>query len=502
MNTKKWLALGLSVALAATAALAACAPEQPKEPDEGDKPSTPHTHTFTKWDYSDTEHWKVCPDDGELDVSSRAPHKVDKKTHTCECGYVAPHTHSYTQWAHDADQHWKVCPDDGAVDPDFPKADHSFDGDGKCECGYQKPEVYLVGMIASKPTSKLPNVWQQLGENVTEAVRKNCIKMELGEDGETYEVEVLLSKTDQIKVYDCSSAEAYPNNVSWVSVSEKNGYLVSWKPGDAEPTFRVHDHTFGKYASDAGKHWKVCTLDGTVEPGVEKQDHDFSNGDCVCGQKAPEACKHTNGYSFAYTELPEASAEGGTLQKTCPDCHDTQDVHYDKGLGTACNTGIGGKTVLTAGTYYLRGTNGFRFETTTAGTYTFRFEGKLIPTMADVKLHTFYIGSSYLSMFANAKCAIQACGEGGKYKEQIAAYDVQIDGFVNGQSKQFNSLTFTVKDTDVADGKKVCVQVVFYISSSAQSVNTDGYLITVECPAPAAAASAPAEVAMLPDTKH
>ena len=104
-------------------------------------------------------------------------------------------------------------------------------------------------------------------------------------------------------------------------------------------------------------------------------------------------------------------------------------------------------------------------------------------------------------MFTNAKCAIQANGEGGKYKEQIAAYDVQIDGFVNGQSKQFNSLTFTVKDTDVADGKKVCVQVVFQISAMANSVDHDGYLITVECPA-ATAINSPAEVAMLPEKKN
>ena len=500
MNTKKWLTLGLSVALAATAALAACAPTQPNDPNAED-PN--HTHTFTKWDYSDTEHWKVCPKDGEIDVSSRAKHTVDKATHTCECGYAEAHTHSYTGWEHDADQHWKVCPDDGAVDPDFPKADHSFDGDGKCECGYQKPEVYLVGMIASKPTSKLPNVWQQLGENVTEAVRKNCIKMELGEDGETYEVEVLLSKTDQIKVYDCSSAEAYPNNVSWVSVSEKNGYLVSWKPGDAEPTFRVHDHTFGKYASDAGKHWKVCTLDGTVEPGVEKQDHDFSNGDCVCGQKAPEACKHTNGYSFAYTELPEASAEGGTLQKTCPDCSATEDVHYDKGLGVEFYETTGPKTVLTsAGTYYLRGVDGFRFETTQAGTYTIRFAGKLRPAMDDVHLYGFHIGSSYSPAIHNTLSAIAGGQTGSKYDAQISAYNVVIDGYQSGAHKQFNSLTFTVKDTDVADSKQVCLQIEFKVSNLTTSRQTDGYLITIECPAPAAASSpAPAEVALVPERK-
>ncbi len=85
MNTKKWLTLGLTVALAGCLgwAVAACAPTEPN-PNEGDKPTTPHTHTFTGWDHSETEHWRVCPDDGEIDVSTRAPHVFVGGE--CECG--------------------------------------------------------------------------------------------------------------------------------------------------------------------------------------------------------------------------------------------------------------------------------------------------------------------------------------------------------------------------------------------------------------------------------
>ena len=49
------------------------------------------------------------------------------------------HTHSYTQWAHDEDQHWKVCPEDGAID-ESSREDHIFVA-GECECGAEETVV-------------------------------------------------------------------------------------------------------------------------------------------------------------------------------------------------------------------------------------------------------------------------------------------------------------------------------------------------------------------------
>ena len=459
MNKQKWLIVGLSLAMAATLGVGISACGGDKDPDTPPTP-TEHTHTYDAWDYNETQHWKYCDEHG-TDKSN-----IDEST----------------------------------------KANHSFGQDGKCECGYEEPAIYLVGKIASKPTSKHPSEWQQLGNNVTEEVRKNCIKMELGEDGKTYEVEVLLSANDGVRIFETASGNSYPNAMETsrgATVEENNGYIVSWKPGDAKPTFRVHDHKFEKYASDASQHWKICTLDGTVEPDVKKQDHDFSNGDCVCGQKAPEACQHENGYAFAYETLPEASAEGGTLQKTCPDCHDTESLSYKKGFGTEANatTGPGTGNLLTeAGTYYFRGCNGFRFETTTAGTYIIRFAGKLIPTTDDVSLYGFHIGSSYAAALASTFSAIGSGQSSTKYNDEISKYDVQISGYESGQYKQFESLTFTVKDSDVAAGAKVCVQILFREKSATVGVDRYGYLITIECPA-ATAINSPAEVAMLPEKK-
>ena len=93
-----------------------------------------HTHSFTKWNYNDNQHWKECPDDGDVDESTKANHSFVNGA--CECGATKSeesHNHSYTKWAHNDEQHWKVCPADNVAD-ESTKADHSF-VEGACECG-------------------------------------------------------------------------------------------------------------------------------------------------------------------------------------------------------------------------------------------------------------------------------------------------------------------------------------------------------------------------------
>ena len=48
-----------------------------------------------------------------------------------------------------------------------------------------------------------------------------------------------------------------------------------------------HTHNFSEWEnSDPNQHWKVCPDDGEEEPG-SRANHDFTNGDCVCGAKKP-----------------------------------------------------------------------------------------------------------------------------------------------------------------------------------------------------------------------
>ncbi len=87
MNIKKWLAAGLSVALAGCLgwAVAACAPTEPNKPDDSGET---HTHTYDAWDYNETQHWKYCDEHGtdksNIDETTRANHTFVGGT--CECG--------------------------------------------------------------------------------------------------------------------------------------------------------------------------------------------------------------------------------------------------------------------------------------------------------------------------------------------------------------------------------------------------------------------------------
>ena len=458
MNKKSWLIVGLSLAMAASigVGISACGEKEPDTP-----PTPEHTHSYTEWEHSDTQHWMICPDDDAI---------------------------------------WEQG-----------KVDHTFK-DGKCECGYQKPEIYLTGHIASQPGSEFPEVWDKQGKNVLEEVRANCIKMELGADGKTYEAEVLLSTNDRFRVYDAVKGISYPGtvvNITGLAVEEDNGYIVSWEKGKT-PTWKVHDHDFTAYDKDENQHWKVCTLDGTVEPGVEKQDHDFTNGDCVCGQKAPEGCKHENGFAFSYEALPECNAEGGTLQKTCPDCLGTEDVHYDQGIVGSINAPYkpSKQTEITEdGNYYLTGLSGLKFKFEKAGTLRVALDGIVYKLLAwDVRFSYLCIANK-LPLSVKAGVAGTAIAASTTCDESILTkYDVTIDGYQSGvTTKPFKSISITIDEDDLANGA-LWVSIGFSAttgpSASADETNF-GYLATISGISAAAATAihAPAEVALLPEKK-
>ena len=49
-------------------------------------PPAEHEHNYTEWRYSDTEHWRECPDDGA--ATEKSPHEFTNGQ--CECGFVDP----------------------------------------------------------------------------------------------------------------------------------------------------------------------------------------------------------------------------------------------------------------------------------------------------------------------------------------------------------------------------------------------------------------------------
>lgn len=91
-----------------------------------------HEHDYSVWRYDDTHHWKVCSREGDIDQASKAEHNfVNRK---CECGAETPHEHDFTGWGYDANEHWRVCPEDNAADKTSYAA-HVWDENCTCECG-------------------------------------------------------------------------------------------------------------------------------------------------------------------------------------------------------------------------------------------------------------------------------------------------------------------------------------------------------------------------------
>ena len=97
-----------------------------------------HKHDYTEWGSNETQHWKQCPEDGELDANTVENHGAPNAERKCpDCGYLL-HTHAYTEWGHSVTHHWKQCPDDKTMD-ESTKAPHGTpNADGQCpDCGYQ-----------------------------------------------------------------------------------------------------------------------------------------------------------------------------------------------------------------------------------------------------------------------------------------------------------------------------------------------------------------------------
>ncbi len=47
-----------------------------------------------------------------------------------------------------------------------------------------------------------------------------------------------------------------------------------------------HVHAYTQWEHDEQQHWRVCPDDGAIDP-AGKSSHDFTEGDCICGEAAP-----------------------------------------------------------------------------------------------------------------------------------------------------------------------------------------------------------------------
>lgn len=97
-----------------------------------------HTHDYSAWGNNAGTHWKYCPEDNAIDVSSIGTHPDGNNDGVCDLcqATVDSHTHSYTTWANNAESHWKYCPTDNAIDTTTIGSHADTDSNGSCDkCG-------------------------------------------------------------------------------------------------------------------------------------------------------------------------------------------------------------------------------------------------------------------------------------------------------------------------------------------------------------------------------
>ena len=119
------------------------------------------------------------------------------------------------------------------------------------------------------------------------------------------------------------------NKKSWLIVGLSLAMAASIGVGLSACGGKEHKHNYDAWDHNETQHWKYCDEHGEDKSNIDestKADHDFTNGDCVCGMKKPE--EHTHNYTQWKKDVI-----GYQCWKVCPD-----DNAIDPANGKALHT--------------------------------------------------------------------------------------------------------------------------------------------------------------------
>ncbi len=152
-----------------------------------------HEHEYSKWGTSQTQHWKECPEDGTKDEGTVANHGTPNAEGKCpDCGYqLVVHNHSYTEWGSSVTHHWKQCPDDGEIDASTKAVHGTPNAEGKCpDCSYQlvtyvdqRLKLVLRKDGANTPIDSVDGVTVTISQNGADLVEGTDYTVEKGGNG-------------------------------------------------------------------------------------------------------------------------------------------------------------------------------------------------------------------------------------------------------------------------------------------------------------------------------
>lgn len=340
MNTKKWLTLGLTVALAGCLgwAVAACAPTEPN-PNEGDKPGINNPDDPNNPDNPDDpgdvtpdadrdtrEFWVTGAGAGDLQNASwtelKSNFKLTKEPKKDTEGFTL-YTIQFKIYA--GGDSFKIRQDEKDTNGALVWTDGTYFGIDEVRNAsgtFIDAGTKNIGVATGKDgiykftvhTKPSPAPWKdnyvtwELIESVTPpsitedmyivgklaAYPKNdwpgfgkiedCIHMTFDGD-KTWSATITVKTGDQYKVYNKLNQQYFPDqggNLTRPSDAPDGLFEVTWVSGATTPTVK-HVHNYVKWGYDDTHHWKACDFDNAEQEG-SREEHDFKGGDtCECG---------------------------------------------------------------------------------------------------------------------------------------------------------------------------------------------------------------------------
>ncbi len=219
------------------------------------------------------QHWLTCPNCGEIDETSVAPHAYDNDCDTvcndAACGFERETSHSVTVVDKNDTQHWLTCPSCGEID-EASVAPHAYDNDcdavcNDATCGYERETSHSFTVVDKNDTHH----WNKCAACGT-----------VDESSRTAHVYSGESDVD----CDCGYSKCSSHQFTVVDKDGEKHWIECALCGTVNSE-SVAEHTYSSVKRNESQHWKACSVCERVEDG-SAENHKFStvcDPSCDCG---------------------------------------------------------------------------------------------------------------------------------------------------------------------------------------------------------------------------
>ena len=212
------------------------------------------------------------------------------------------HTPS-ADWTYNASKHWHVCALCGENKTDETYHDYA-NGSSCADCGFAAVAATLpeaIEIAAAQEHNVYTNVSYIVSGKIVsidpdknDATKENAYGNMTIEDASGNQLYIygLYTANGKTRFDKMDPKPAVGDTITVIGILGQYNGKVQMKNGSmvAHSVPAPHTHEAGaEWLKDADNHWNVCEC-GEI---MNKAAHDFSNGDCACGQSAP-VCEHAS----------------------------------------------------------------------------------------------------------------------------------------------------------------------------------------------------------------